>query len=385
MDEIIKLLNDNDINVIEFNDSTTKRRDGDIIYTDKSMFTDIITNGSLGVGESYMEDKWSCHNGRLDVLVYKILSKNLQEKIKPQSWSLWFWIISTYVFNYQTRNKSYDVEKVHYDIGNDIYENMLGPTMAYTCAYFKNGNNDLDQAQRDKFQLICDKIQLSDNDNVLDIGCGFGTLAKYMAEQKKCNVTGINISKEQLRFANDNKKKCMGEEVNNKLTYVDQDYRDITGKFNKIVSVGLCEHVGYKNYRTWFQKVYDCLEDGGIFLMHTIGSNESVTCTDPWTDKYIFPGGMLPSIKQIGEAAEGLFVLEDVQNFGPDYDKTLLAWYKNYMDARKDNKLTNKHFDFHRMWEFYLLSSAGSFRARKMQLWQFVFTKNRESKYTSPR
>jgi len=385
MEGIIDLLYDNDIQVIDEDDNTIERYDGDIICRDKTMFMDIINTGSLGVGESYMYGKWYCHNDRVDILVYKIQSNNIQDKIrKPVSWSLWFWGLSTYLYNYQSRSKAYDVEDIHYNIGNDLYQNMLGPSMAYTCAYYKNGNTDLDQAQYDKFQLICDKIQLQDNDRVLDIGCGFGTLAKYMVEHKKCHVTGVNISREQLRYAYNNQDNINDKEVRSRLLYLDRDYRDIKGKYNKVVSIGLCEHVGYKNYRTFFEKVYQCMEDNSIFLLHTIGSNESVTCTDPWTDKYIFPGGMAPSIKQIGESIEGLFILEDVHNFGPDYDKTLQAWYINYKDARNNNKIV-KDDVFNNMWEYYLLSSAGSFRARKMQLWQFVFTKKREEKYTGPR
>lgn len=387
MEEIIKLLNDNDIHVIteDDNEGDIDMRDGDIICNDKTMFLDIINTGNLGAGESYMYGKWCCYNDRLDILVYKIQNKNIQNQVtKPKSWPIWLWGISTYLFNYQTRSKAYDVENIHYNIGNELYQNMLGPSMAYTCAYYKNGNTDLDQAQYDKFQLICDKILLDDNDNVLDIGCGFGTLAKYMVEHKKCQVTGINISREQLRFAYNIQDTIKDNDIKSRLLYVDRDYRDIKGRYNKIVSIGLCEHVGYKNYRSFFEKVYQCLEDDGIFLLHTIGSNESVTCTDAWSDKYIFPGGMLPSIKQIGEAMEGLFILEDLQNFGPDYDKTLQAWYKNYKDAICNNRIVKDDI-FNRMWEYYLLSSAGSFRARKMQLWQFVFTKNRKEKYTGIR
>lgn len=383
MDFIINLLKKNDINVIESNDTKTERRDGDIIYRDKSMFSDIISNGSLGAGESYIEGKWICHNNKIDVLVYKILKNNIEEQIKPKSWSLWFRLLGTYIYNYQTRKRCYDVEDTHYNLDNKLYEYMLGGSMAYTCAYFREGNDDLDLAQFDKFQLICNKIQLNENDNVLDMGCGFGTLAKFMVEKKGCNVVAINISKEQLKFANEAKDK-MNDNLKNKLTYIDLDYRDIRGKFNKIVSIGLCEHIGYKNYRVFFEKVYDCLENGGIFLMHTIGNNLSVTCTDPWIDKYIFPGGMLPSIKQIGEAIEGLFVLEDIHNFGPDYDKTLQKWYHNYINARENGNII-KDDKFDKMWEFYLLSCAGNFRARKIQLWQFVFTKGREIKYTVSR
>lgn len=383
MNLLKNLLKKIDVNIIDTNDTETVRNDGDIIYTDISMFDDILNTGGLGVGESYMKGKWICHNNKLDVLIYKILKNDLPNKIKIKSWSLWLWQICTNIFNYQTKKKSYDVEHIHYNIDNKIYEYMLGSSMSYTCAYFKDENNNLDKAQYDKFQLICDKIHLSEDDDVLDIGCGFGILDKYMVEKVNCTVTAVNISKEQLKYAN-HIRNGLETDVKERLLYIEADYRDIKGMYNKIISIGLCEHVGYRNYRTFFKKVYDCLEDGGIFLMHTIGSNISVTCTDPWIDKYIFPGGMPPSIKQIGEAMEGLFILEDVHNFGPDYYKTLLAWHKNYSNALKD-KLIEKSEEFNRMWDYYLLSCAGNFKARKLQLWQFVLTKNNENKYTGCR
>lgn len=383
MNLLINLLKEIDVNIINIDDTKTVRKDGDIICKDMSMFDDILNTGGLGVGESYMKGKWICHNNKLDVLIYKILKNDIPNKIKFKSWSLWLWQICTNIFNYQTKKKSYNVEDVHYNIDNKIYEYMLGPSMSYTCAYFKDDNDNLDKAQYDKFQLICDKIHLNKDDNILDIGCGFGILDKYMVEKVNCYVTAVNISKEQLKYANNIRDK-LNVDIRDKLRYIEADYRDIAGKYNKIISIGLCEHVGYRNYRKFFEKIYNCLEDGGIFLMHTIGSNISVTCTDPWINKYIFPGGMPPSIKQIGEAMEGLFILEDIHNFGPDYYKTLLAWHNNYSKALKD-KLIEKSEEFNRMWDYYLLSCAGNFKARKLQLWQFVLTKNNENKYTGCR
>lgn len=264
MDQLIELLKNNGINVIEHQDTKTPRQDGDIIYKDKIVFDEIITNAGLGVGETYMKELWECHNNRVDVLIYKILKNNIQKQINPKSWRIWFWALSTYYLNYQTKTKSFDVENVHYNIDNELYRHMLGPSMAYTCAYFKNGNeDDLNRAQFDKFQLICDKIQLNSNDKILDIGCGFGTLAKYMVEKYNCEVTGINISTEQLKFANEIQNQ-LHNTSKTRLSFINSDWRDITGNYNKIISIGLCEHIGYRNYRTFFETVYNSLENGNF-------------------------------------------------------------------------------------------------------------------------
>ena len=202
---------------------------------------------------------------------------------------------------------------------------------------------------------------------MLDIGCGWGGFAKYAAENYSCHVTAVNISGEQLRYASEF---CKGLPVH----FENCDYRAVAGRFDKIVSVGMFEHVGQKNYRTFMDVVHRCLKDGGIFLLHTIGSNTSRTGCDPWITKYIFPNGMLPSIVQITKAVEGLFVIEDWHNLGPHYDKTLMAWNDNFQQVWP--KLQEKYDTrFKRMWEYYLLSCAGAFRARSNQVWQIVMTK----------
>ena len=386
MHYIRDLLAQCDVQVIHENDNEATRRDGDVIYSDESFFDDVIANASLGAGESYMKGKWYAHNDKLDTLFYKLLINNIEQKITSQSWSNWIWLISTRFSNHQSRKSAYDVEDVHYNIDNELYRQMLGPSMAYSCGYFdvkKNPTNNLDVAQYAKFQLLCDKLQLQPGDHVLDIGCGFGSLDRYIVENYDCKVTGVNISKEQLKYANEIRKD-LGENIKSRLVYLDMDYRDVKGTYSKVVSVGMFEHVGHKNYREYFEKAYSCLADGGIFVLHTIGGNSCKTSTDPWINKYIFPNGVCPSIKQIGGEVAELFVIEDLQNFGPDYDKTLQAWYNNYKLALQSNKI-KKDVIFNRMWEYYLLSCAATFRARKNQLWQFVLTKNRIGKYTAPR
>ncbi|AYV80968.1 MAG: cyclopropane-fatty-acyl-phospholipid synthase [Harvfovirus sp.] len=375
-DSVVEALSNIDVKVLDGNNLEGKRP-WDVVVRDKSYFNDMVNKGTIGIGESYMDGKWDCD--ALDVLFDKIRFGKLEDKIKFDHIGDKIKVVSAYLFNQQSRGKSYEVEDKHYNIGNELYENMLGASMAYSCGYWKLGTKSLDEAQVNKFELICKKLKLKAGDRVLDIGSGFGGLAKYMCENYGCVVTGVNISKEQLKYAGDLCKKYI---LSGKIKFIDCDYRDIPEeeKYDKIVSVGFCEHVGYKNYKAFCQKAYDCLKPGGLFLLHTIGGNTSQTTTDPWIDKYIFPNGLLPSISQLGGAFEGLFVMEDWHNFGPDYDKTLMAWEKNYRDAVAMEKLKYEK-RFFRMWRYYLLSCAGCFRSRSIQLWQIVLSKEKRDLY----
>lgn len=209
---------------------------------------------------------------------------------------------------------------------------------------------------------------LKAGDHILDIGCGWGSFAKFAVEKYGVSVVGITISVEQAALA---RERCAGLPVEIRV----EDYREVAEEFDHIISLGMFEHVGHKNYREYFKIASRCLKENGLFLLHTIGSNRSIFSTNPWTDKYIFPGGSLPSIKQIGKAIEKLFVMEDWHNFGPDYDKTLMEWFANFDHAWPN--LREKYGDrFYRMWKFYLLMSAGAFRARYIQLWQIVLSKD---------
>jgi cyclopropane-fatty-acyl-phospholipid synthase len=243
---------------------------------------------------------------------------------------------------------------------------MLDKRKAYTCGYWKNARN-LDEAQEAKLDLVCRKLNLKPGQKILDIGCGWGCFAKFAAEKYGVSVTGVTVSKEQINLG---RKLCAGLPVEMLL----QDYRDIKGIFDHIVSIGMFEAVGYKNYRSFMKLVSDHLKDNGLFLLHTIGTNVSAKTTDKWIDKYIFPNGMMPSIQQIGAAIEKIFIMEDLHNFGTYYDKTLMAWFENF--DNNWSKLKPK-FDerFYRMWKYYLLMCAGSFRARANQLWQIVLSK----------
>ena len=333
------------------------------VHNDK-FYDRLIRKGALGLGESYMDGWWDCE--RLDQFFTKVLTAKLNQKVKNVRPMLWAFIKAKF-FNMQNKSRSKEVAEKHYDLSADLYMSFLDPYNQYTCGYFKN-TDDLNKAQEQKLDLICKKLGLSSKDKVLDIGCGWGGFAKFAAERYGCHVTGISISDEQIKYA---KKFCNGLPV----TIVKADYRDFKGKFDKVLVCGMIEHVGYKNYRTLMKKVRECLEEDGLFLLNTIGGNKSVTTTEPWIAKYIFPNSMLPSAKQITKSAEGLFMLEDWHNFGSDYYKTLMAWHQNFT---KNWNTLKEYYDqrFFRMWTFYLLSCAGSFRSRKNQLWQIVLSPN---------
>ncbi len=335
----------------------------DIKVHNPNFYHKVIAGGSLALGETYMNGWWDCR--KLDEFFNRVLRAKLHKKINLLTFI--FDILKARLFNLQKKTKAFEIGKAHYDIGNDLYKHMLGSTLMYTCAYWKNSST-LDKAQKAKLELVCRKIRLKKGMKVLDIGCGWGEFAKYAAQKYKVKVVGITVSKEQAELA---RKNCKGLPVQIKL----QDYRDINGKFDRIVSLGMFEHVGCKNYRTYLKTAHNALKENGLFLLHTIGGNKSVTSLDPWMNKYIFPNSMLPSIKQIGKANEDLFVMEDWHNFGAYYDKTLMAWFKNF--DKNWNKIKSKYDKrFYRMWKYYLLSCAGSFRSRTNQLWQIVFSKN---------
>lgn len=342
----------------------------DIQVHDDRMYRRIIKNPSLGAGESYMDGWWDCQ--QLDVFFSRILCAQISEKFN--NWQGLLQYLKNRFMNLQNLSRALQVANIHYNLDNQLYGYMLGPTMAYSCGYWENANN-LEEAQNNKYNLICHKLELKADDNVLEIGCGYGGFARYAAKHYGCKLTCINISTQQILLA---EKLCAGLPV----TIVQADYRKNSIynpqsiEFDKIVSVGMFEHVGRKNYHEFLQVVNSQLKNNGLFLLHTIGSNASQTKIDPWIDKYIFPNGLIPSITQLGFAMENLFVMEDWQNFGTDYDKTLMAWFSNFQQ-HWPQLAASYDMRFYRMWTYYLLSCAGLFRARDNQLWQIVLSKGR--------
>lgn len=332
------------------------------VYND-NFFSRVMADGSLGLGESYVDNWWE--SNKLDEFFCRILRADLNEKFKCCKDT--YNCLIAKILNRQNKSRAFQVGQKHYDIGNDLYQHMLDKRMIYSCGYWHNVSV-LDKAQDAKLDLVCRKLGIESGMKVLDIGCGWGGTAKFIAENCQADVIGITVSEKQAELA---KQFCKGLPIDIRL----QDYRTLNEKFDRILSIGMFEHVGYKNYKSYMQSVRRNLKDNGLFLLHTIGNNRSVPTIDTWIERYIFPNSMIPSAKQISTAAEDVFVLEDWHNFGVDYDKTLIQWFVNF---DRNWPVLKDYYDerFYRMWKYYLLSCAGSFRARKNQVWQIVFSKD---------
>jgi len=342
----------------------------DIQVYDAEVYRRILTKGNLGLGEAYMDELWDCQ--AIDEMFSRLLSHKINEKLG--SWyklRLFGEALHQYLFNLQSSRRAFQIGVHHYDTGNDIFEAMLDPTMCYSCGYWHQAE-DLHQAQLNKLDMICRKLELSPGEHLLEIGCGWGGLARYAAEHYGVKVTGITVSNEQLQLA-----RRLGRDL--PITYKLMDYRELSGSFDKIVSVGMFEHVGTKNYPAFFERVKQVLNDHGLFLLHTIGLfDKSATTLDSWMNKYIFPNGNLPSAVKITAALEKRFLIEDWHNFGQDYDQTLMAWWRNF-DAAWPELEPKYGKRFYRMWKYYLLSCAGFFRSRQGQVWQLVMSKQTRS------
>ncbi|WP_038039601.1 MULTISPECIES: cyclopropane fatty acyl phospholipid synthase [unclassified Thioalkalivibrio] len=344
-------------------------RPWDVQVHDERLYQRILAEGSLGTGEAYMDGWWDTE--RLDELFFRILQASLDDKVRTPS--VLGQVLLSWLGNEQSRRRSRRVAEQHYDLSNRLYEAMLGPTMQYTCAYYGPDGADatLDEAQRAKLDLIARKLHLEPGMRVLELGGGFGELARFLAAEHGCEVDSYNISSQQVEYA---RGLCEGLPVDVRQ----QDYREAANEsrqYDRVVSIGLMEHVGPKNFRTFFELARSSLKPGGLMLLHTIGGNVSRSSTDRWIAKYIFPGGVIPSEAQLTRAKEGLFVLEDWHNFGPDYDRTLMAWDDNFVAAWPDLKQSEGLDErFYRMWRYYLLSCAGAFRARQLNLWQLVLS-----------
>ena len=337
----------------------------DIQVHDERFYKRAVTEVELGLGESYMDNWWDVE--KLDEMIFRIIRIDLHNKVK-RNLKIAFQLAGFYLINMQARRRAFIIGERHYDLGNELFKNMLDKRMNYSCAYWKDAKT-LDEAQENKLDLICKKLYLQQGMRILDIGCGWGAFGKFAAEKYGVEVVGITVSKEQVTLG---KELCKNLPVEFRLL----DYREVNEKFDRIVSVGMIEHVGYRNYKDYFKIAAKNLKDDGLFLLHTIGEIRSVKKTDAWTHKYIFPNGMLPSIAQLSKAVENIFTIEDLHNFGADYDKTLMMWFDNFVSSW--DKIKDKYNErFYRMWKYFLLSSAGAFRARKKeQLWQIVLSKN---------
>lgn len=332
----------------------------DIQVHDERFFARTLKDGALGFGESYMDGWWDCQD--LSQLIERILKARADRKFRF-NWNFLLAYLKATLFNGQRKSRAPENIRRHYDLGNDLYQQMLGRRMVYSCGNWERAG-DLDAAEENKLEFICKSLGLQPGMKVLDIGCGWGSFAGYAAGKYGAEVLGITLSKEQAELA---RQLCADLPVEIRL----QDYRDLRGQFDRIVSLGMFEHVGYKNYRRYMEIAHRCLKKGGAFYLETIGSNETKRAINAWAHKYIFPNALLPSMQQIGAAIDGLFVMEELRNWAEFYDKSLMAWWRNFQNNWKS--LEAKYGErFYRMWKYYLLSSAGAFRARRLQAWQIV-------------
>jgi cyclopropane-fatty-acyl-phospholipid synthase len=329
------------------------------------LYRRILTGWSLAFGESYMDGDWDC--AQLDEMFTRLMRHGLEHRpLGVSRLRLALALAAAAFSNPQSERRAFVVGERHYDLGNDLYERMLDSRMVYSCAYWERATT-LEQAQQDKLEMICRKLRLRPGMTLLDIGCGWGGLASHAAEHHGARVVGITVSREQQALA---QQVCAGLPVEIRLA----DYRSLHGCFDRIASVGMFEHVGPRNYRAYIDTAHRLLADDGLFLLHTIGLDRPSTHTDPWIEKYIFPGGKLPAPSELATAVERRFVVEDWHNFGPDYDRTLMQWHANVEAAWRD--LPPRYDErFRRMWRYYLLSCAGFFRSRQGQLWQLVLSR----------
>ena len=348
-------------------------RPWDIRVHDPHLYRRLLVGGSLALGESYVEGAWDC--SQLDLFFMRLLRGKLDERCwSPVTW--WFDRVARW-HNRQSPTRALEVAQRHYDLHPDLYHAMLGEKRVYSCGYWREAGT-LDEAQLAKIDLVCRKLGLQPGMRVLDIGCGWGAAARHAAEQYGAIVVGITISHEQAVVA---RQRCHGLPV----TILEQDYRTLEGSFERIFSIGMFEHVGAENYRNYFSVVRRCLTADGLFLLHTIGSEQSAHTIDPWLDRYIFPNATIPSVCALTTAYADHFILEDWHNFGADYDRTLMAWHARLEQAWDDLRVRRDE-RVRRLWRYYLLSCAASFRVRKNHLWQVVFSPtSRHCRYHSIR
>ena len=340
-------------------------RPWDLQLNHPRLFGRVLRHWSLGLGEAYMDGDWDCE--QLDEFFTRLLRLRADQPPGGLARLKLAWALLEAAWrNPQAPGKAFLVGERHYDLGNDLFERMLDTRMVYSCAFWGQART-LEQAQEDKLEMICRKLQLAPGMTLLDIGCGWGGLARHAALHHGVQVTGITVSRAQARYV---EQLCADLPVSVRL----MDYRSLQGRYDRIASVGMFEHVGPKNHVTYLDTARRLLADDGLFLLHTIGTDRPNGRTDPWIERYIFPGGHLPAASELARAVERGFVIEDWHNFGPDYDRTLMEWHARFETAWPDLKARYSE-RFRRMWRYYLLTCAGFFRSRQGQLWQLVLAK----------
>lgn len=339
-------------------------RPWDVRVADDRFFPSVLSRGTLGFGESYMRGWW--HADDLEELAFRLLRARLH-------WLSWLLppqllrLVSDALVNQQTRAKANVLVDRHYNLGNDLFFGFLGTYKSYSCGYFDR-TTSLDQAQLHKLELLCRLLELGERDRLLDVGGGWGEFAHYAATRYGCHVTSINISDEQIRHA---RRLCADLPVD----IIKCDYRDLTGRYDKIAVIAMLTHVGHSNYRRFMTILNSCLAGGGKVLIETLGSRMSKVNVEPWTDKYIFPGGLLPSLRQLDRACDGRFTRSFLGEFGDHYIPTLRCWNANLQASWHDLSTTYPETT-RRMLEYFFLTVAGAFRAGHLKYWHILMDKD---------
>lgn len=335
----------------------------DIRVSDDRFFPSVLFQGSLGLGESYLRGWWTCED--LEELFYRLITGGLERISRALPVHMIGRLADRFV-NQQTRDKSLRVAERHYNLGNDLFLSFLGAYKNYSCGLYES-TQTLDEAQVAKMEKICHELDLRPGDRLLDVGGGWGEFARFAATRHGCHVTSINIADEQIAYATEY---CGDAPVEIRKC----DYREISGRYNKIAVIAMLTHVGYKNYRLFMEVMSRCLEPNGLILIETVGGHVSQTNCEPWTDKYIFPGGMIPSLEQLDRSVEGLFHRTRISEFGLSYVRTLRSWHQNLLAAWPT--LRHRYDDSTRlMFEYFFLSCAGAFRARDLVYWHVLLSK----------
>ncbi|MDC3153163.1 cyclopropane-fatty-acyl-phospholipid synthase family protein [Pelagibacteraceae bacterium] len=377
---VLKKLNfDGTLEIIDSNGKTHKFGNSNpnvcIRLKNKSIERKLFLNPNLHIGEAYMNEELVVEKGTIEEFL-NLITNCYDDFISNNKFYKFYEYLSSIFMPFQQINQLVNSKKNvahHYDINEDLYKLFLDQDMQYSCAYFHNPNMSLDQAQKDKKQHIIKKLQITENMDVLDIGCGWGGMAIEIAKSTGAKVKGITLSENQFKTASERAQK---EGLSDKVSFALQDYRNESEKYDRIVSVGMFEHVGVKYFKTYLSKANDILKENGVFLLHTIGQRGKPTATSPWIRKYIFPGGYIPSLSEVMNATQKLNInVTDVEVLRLHYAHTLSKWYQNVIENK--DKIINM-FDqrFFRMWEFYLLASKYSFVNMGNVVFQIQIAKN---------
>ena len=377
---VLKKLNfDGTLEIIDSNEKIYKFGSSNpqvrIRLKNKSIERKLFFNPNLHIGEAYMNEELIIEKGTIEEFL-NLITNCYDDFISNNKFYKFYEYLSSIFMPLQQINQLVNSKNNvahHYDINEDLYKLFLDKDMQYSCAYFHNPNISLEQAQKDKKEHIIRKLQIDKNMSVLDIGCGWGGMAIEIAKSTGAKVKGITLSENQFKTASERAQK---EGLSDKVTFALQDYRNETEKYDRIVSVGMFEHVGVKYFKTYLSKANDILNENGVFLLHTIGQRGKPTATSPWIRKYIFPGGYIPSLSEVMKETQKLNInVTDVEILRLHYAHTLTRWYQNVLE-NKDKII--KMFDqrFFRMWEFYLLASKYSFVNMGNVVFQIQIAKN---------